>query len=272
MAVPGSRDVHLDASVAGGDDGGERRDGVGEGRRAGASAGHAAAPTVPWAQTMGSGRAQKAGRGVAGGDDGGAHVGARGDDVREEDARRPRSKLGGSSSRGGPATRHARYIVTRLEPNTSARRFGSVAGREERERWRRRVREGRDGTGGRRDEDTRRHLRGDAPGCNRGCRSARAARRGSGSARASVAPRRIRRTPSRGCVTPRRPGAERRRRARAVRIPRCGRAMDEPAVVADVMEISEQFPAPSTFGVFRGLETRHIRRTKCTLFARVTSF
>ena len=36
--------------------------------------------------------------------------------------------------------------------------------------------------------------------------------------------------------------------------------MDEPAIVADVMEIfdlSEQFPAPSTFGVFRGSGTRH---------------
>ena len=66
MAVPGSRDVHLDAPVAGGDDGGERGDGVGgRGRRPGASEGHAAEPTVPWAHTMGSGREQKAGEGAS---------------------------------------------------------------------------------------------------------------------------------------------------------------------------------------------------------------
>ena len=35
MAVPVLRDVHLDAPVAGGDDGGERGDGVGEGATAG---------------------------------------------------------------------------------------------------------------------------------------------------------------------------------------------------------------------------------------------
>ena len=38
---------------------------LGRGRRPGASEGHAAEPTVPWAHTMGSGREQKAGEGAS---------------------------------------------------------------------------------------------------------------------------------------------------------------------------------------------------------------
>ena len=74
-----------------------------------------------------------------------------------------------------------------------------------------RVRTGREGDGTKTREGTSAETHRE---CTRGRRSARAARHGSGSARASVAPRRIPRTPSRGCGTPRRPSAERRRRAR----------------------------------------------------------
>ena len=146
------------------------------------------------------------------------------------------------------------------------RRFGSVTGKEEEkggDEGSVRVRTGREGDGTKTREGTSAETHRDAPEDV----EARAPRATGAVARArSVAPRRIPRTPSRGCGTPRRPSAERRRRARGSngRGDGLARVVDPEAASARASISSLQTDA---FGAFRvrkpGTSFRQFAKTVC---------